>query len=48
MTDSTQRPRPIGVFHAVQTKDHQARLRDGEPYYAINAEGRDSSLALSR
>jgi hypothetical protein len=38
---ASRRPRAIGIFHAVKTKDHQARLRDGEPYYMINAMGHD-------
>jgi hypothetical protein len=35
------RPHAIGVFHAIKTRDHQARLRDGHPYYVLNDQGED-------
>jgi len=31
------RPKAIGVFHPVKTRDYQAELRDGHPYYMVNA-----------
>jgi hypothetical protein len=34
---------PIGVFHAVATRDRHALDRDGTPYFEINALGVDGT-----
>jgi hypothetical protein len=40
-------PRPLGWFHAVQTRDAVARAREGWPYFEINPRGVDpSGIAL--
>ncbi|WP_427175237.1 hypothetical protein [Arthrobacter sp. 92] len=34
---------PLGIFHAVETKDAVARTRDGWPYFAANSRGLTST-----
>lgn len=36
-------PGPLGIFHAVSTRDAVAQARDGWPYFAANRRGTDSS-----
>jgi len=36
---------PLGVFHAVSTRDGEARARDGEDFYALNPLGSQSGEA---
>lgn len=34
-------PRPVGWFHAIQTRDAVAQTRDGWPYFEAKSRGTD-------